>query len=392
MVQLSAKNQRKTRNKAPAAATVSKKAAVPSGDLDISAFIEEQELEIDPEVAELLANPASATAKKGGKKKSRKPPPPDSQDEEEEDAPEAVVVEGTEAGTVVEMDSDDEAELAAYLKMTKSEGVEDEESDNDLVEKIYANNTTALLSRLEDIRIDQPGFKVPWIETMAVTSPAPLDLAPADVQDDLKRELAFYKQALHAAEEGRKRVRAAKVPFSRPDDFFAEMVKSDEHMARVRQRLLDEAASIQASEKARKQRDLKKFGKKVQQEKLAERVKTKKSEIEKVKVARKKHASSDNSREDADDEFGIELESSTPSRSGGGGGVNQKRKRRDEKFGFGGSKRHKKTNDKASVDDMAGFSQKRMKSGAKPAARGKGKPMGSKPRLGKSRRQGGARK
>ncbi|KAJ3180233.1 rRNA-processing protein and EBNA1-binding protein ebp2 [Geranomyces variabilis] len=390
MARLNAKAQRKLGKKSTAAAF---KPTVPSGELDISAFIEEQQLEIDPEVAELLANPASSTAtKKGGKKKNKKPIIPESADEEEEDATaEPVFVEGTEEGTVVEMDSDDEAELAAYLKMTKSEGVENEESDNDLVEKIYANNTTALLSRLKDIRIDQPGFKVPWIETMSVTSLAPLDLAPADVQDDLKRELAFYKQALHAAEEGRRRVRAAKVPFSRPDDFFAEMVKSDEHMARVRQRLLDEAASIQASEKARKQRDLKKFGKKVQQEKLAERVKNKKSEIEKVKVARKKHASSDNSREDADDEFGIELDSSssTPSR---GGGPNPKRKRRDEKFGFGGSKRHKKTNDKTSVDDMAGFSQKRMKSGAKPAAKGKGKPMGSKPRLGKSRRQGGARK
>ena len=51
---------------------------------------------------------------------------------------------------------------------------------------------------------------------------------------------------------------AAGVPFSRPDDFFAEMIKSDEHMAKVRQRLLDEAASMQAAERARKQRDLKK--------------------------------------------------------------------------------------------------------------------------------------
>jgi rRNA-processing protein EBP2 len=30
----------------------------------------------------------------------------------------------------------------------------------------------------------------------------------------------------------------AKVPISRPDDFFAEMLKSDEHMAKVKSRLL----------------------------------------------------------------------------------------------------------------------------------------------------------
>ncbi len=112
-----------------------------------------------------------------------------------------------------------------------------------------------MLSRLEDIRLD-PTF--PWVEILADTTPEPCSLSKDDVHDDLKRELTFYQQALTTAVEGRRQIKAAGVAFSRPDDYFAEMIKSDEHMAKIRQRLLDEAQSLKASELARKQRDAKK--------------------------------------------------------------------------------------------------------------------------------------
>jgi len=54
-------------------------------------------------------------------------------------------------------------------------------------------------------------------------------------------------------------------------------------MERVRQRLLDESAGIKASEEAKRQRELKKFGKKVQVEKTLERQKSKKDLQERVK-------------------------------------------------------------------------------------------------------------
>lgn len=74
--------------------------------------------------------------------------------------------------------------------------------------------------------------KLPWIETMSVTSSKPIEIP--DIQDDMARELAFYQQALEGATIGRTKVLEAGVPFSRPDDYFAEMVKSDEHMAKVK--------------------------------------------------------------------------------------------------------------------------------------------------------------
>lgn len=54
-------------------------------------------------------------------------------------------------------------------------------------------------------------------------------------------------------------------------------------MERIRQRLLDESASIKASEDAKRMRHLKKFGKQVQVSKIQERQKAKKQLEAKVK-------------------------------------------------------------------------------------------------------------
>lgn len=54
-------------------------------------------------------------------------------------------------------------------------------------------------------------------------------------------------------------------------------------MERIRQRLLNESASIKKSEEKRKEREGKKFGKQVQIEKLKEREKSKKEMEERLK-------------------------------------------------------------------------------------------------------------
>lgn len=221
-----------------------------------------------------------------------------------------------------------------------------------------------MLSRLEDIRLS-PSF--PWIETLLIVSKEPCDLNGEQVHDDLKRELSFYKQALAAAEEGKRRILAAGVPFSRPDDYFAEMIKSDEHMARIRQRLLDEAQSIQASELARKQREAKKFGKKVQIEKQLERERQRKQELEKIKMARKKQDSTQNedgfdvSIGDDDVSKASHKKSSQQNKKKMGHSKNSKRVHKDKKFGFGGPKRNQKSNTAKSTDDLSSFNVKKMK-------------------------------
>jgi len=54
-----------------------------------------------------------------------------------------------------------------------------------------------------------------------------------DVHNDFKRETLFYEQAKEAVMQAMARLHADGVTTKRPDDYFAEMAKKDDHMKRV---------------------------------------------------------------------------------------------------------------------------------------------------------------
>jgi rRNA-processing protein EBP2 len=181
------------------------------------------------------------------------------------------------------------------------EGAEEEEDEDDIPlsdieslasedrgdiiphQRLTINNTTALTAALK--RIQLPYSKLAFSEHMAVVTDEPVDIP--DVEDDLNRELAFYKQSLSAVKDARAKLKKEGAPFSRPADYFAEMVKSDEHMGKIKKKLVDDAAGKKAAAEARKQRDLKKFGKQVQVAKMQERAKEKKDTIEKINLLKR---------------------------------------------------------------------------------------------------------
>ena len=198
----------------------------------------------------------------------------DEEDEEEED---------------VEEDEDEEEEDEEDIPISDLEDLPEEDRE-DLVPhtRLTINNTTALLASLHRIAITTDGT-VPFATHQCVVNSgaAPTADGIEDVQDDLGRELAFYGQSLAAARRGRALLRAEGVPFSRPTDYFAEMVKDDGHMERVKAKLIEEASAKKASAEARKLRDLKKFGKQVQVAKLQERQKEKRDTLEKIKTLKR---------------------------------------------------------------------------------------------------------
>ena len=69
-----------------------------------------------------------------------------------------------------------------------------------------------------------------------------------DVHDDLARELAFYNQGCAAAHEAIKRFSEQGAAWHRPADYYAESVKSDGHMAKVKQQLMYEQRLIEEAE------------------------------------------------------------------------------------------------------------------------------------------------
>ncbi|RWS03344.1 hypothetical protein B4U79_08978 [Dinothrombium tinctorium] len=252
-----------------------------------------------------------------------------------------------------------------------------------LVKKDFVNNVKALKSKLEQIKL-----KYDWVETLDIVN-APVDTTPdvkqqygdlklkinkkgfvADeekedkAQHDFKREILFYQQAQAAVLECIPRLQKLKIPTKRPEDYFAEMVKSDEHMQRIRTKLIAKQTAIERSEKARRLRQEKKMGKQIQREVLQKRQQEKKELMEKVKKFRKGETTLDFLNEPK--------KTSKPKKK-----LTKKAKYKNEKFGYGGVKKRSKYNTASSAADISGFRVHKHAS----------KPKIKKQRPGKRRRQ-----
>ncbi|KAL8136914.1 hypothetical protein V2J09_002915, partial [Rumex salicifolius] len=249
----------------------------------------------------------------------------------------------------------------------------DEEEDIKLAEpsKTAIYNREGLMDKLADIKWPD---NVDWVHKLSIDLDVDGD-KEVDVNDDLARELAFYTQALEGTRQAFGKLHSMGVPFLRPEDYYAEMVKSDNHMVKVKSKLLYEKKQIEEAEERRKSRESKRIAKEVQAEKQKEKVKDKKQQIEAVKKWRKQRQQSGFSQTDKDEmnlpfEDGNVFErpgrkklgAAPGDRSGGKGrkpiGDKKRmnsREKRDSKFGYGGKKGMKKQNTSDTTSDLRGF-------------------------------------
>lgn len=150
----------------------------------------------------------------------------DQESESEEEEPKNVKM--AESAEAAEADgSDDDAS-----KEDEEEESDDEDDKAQRLTKNNHNNSKALTVVTAELAASHANL--PWAETFHVIPATPLpfgqldeDNNPLDIHDDLKREVAFYNSALEAVHDARTRCKEANIPFSRPDDFFAEMIKTD---------------------------------------------------------------------------------------------------------------------------------------------------------------------
>jgi len=258
------------------------------------------------------------------------------------------------------------------------------------VQKPQINNKIGLQEKVAELLIKLPsGTDLPWVETFALTTDEGSQVK--DVHDDLERETTFYQHALWASNEAHSRFDKFKIPYKRPIDYFAEMVKSDEHMEKMKGTLLTEKKRVEHIEERKKQKDIKKYSKQVQVAQNQEKQKKKKSDMTAVTKWRK-------SREkgSAPEEFPVELleeESKVVSKkrkatSQSRGTTNKQIK--DKKYGFGGRKRGAKGNTAETASDMSAFNigkNKKVDRDLKSRLPSKGKKQFNKKRPGKSKRQ-----
>lgn len=262
------------------------------------------------------------------------------------------------------MDEDDLSDVEEELE-SKSD------SEQELVplkepSKDVVYNEDGLLEKLEDIAWPE---NVDWMHKLTIDHEQAADI---DVEDDLAREMAFYTQALDGTRKAFAKLQSIGLPFLRPPDYYAEMVKSDTHMLKVKSKLLVEKKKIEEAEERKKAREAKKIAKEVQAQKNKERAKRKKEDIESVKKWRKQRQQSGFAKgKDEDPGFnfdeGNSFERSKKKRPGvapgdrSGGfkkqGWNKKRDHRESKFGHGGRKGMKKQNTAESTNDFKNFNK-----------------------------------
>ncbi|XP_018549523.2 LOW QUALITY PROTEIN: probable rRNA-processing protein EBP2 [Lates calcarifer] len=252
--------------------------------------------------------------------------------------------------------------------------------------KKLVNNVEGLKQCLADFRKD-----LPWVERLDLTNlPAEDIIFQADgkvpsqtngelnADDDFQREMFFYRQAQATVLEALPLLNKHGIATRRPDDYFAEMAKSDQHMQKIRKKLISKQMILEKSEKAKKLREQRKFGKKVQIEVIQKRQKEKKAMMSAVKKYQK-------GMTDKLDFLEGDQKSGKDSAQGSKNALNKKgpsakRKYKDQKFGFGGKKSGKKWNTKDSYNDVSSFRAKVAHAkGGKGGKKGKGGKQNKRP-------------
>jgi len=255
--------------------------------------------------------------------------------------------------------SEEEEEEVDDEEHSDEEGDDDDDDDDENEEgkKVTYNDQDGMKAKLEQIKVN-----LDWVEHLEVTMKEQITLpatntnkeatvttgqAKEQAKDDFQREMLFYCQAQTAAREALSKLQGLAIPTQRPEDYFAEMVKSDVHMQKIRKKLLERKDKMELSEKAKRQRQLKKVGKKIQNEVLQKRQQEKKkmlSDVDRMKKGKSQKLYG------AGDDVAESFDVSTESKAQG-----KKRKRKDDKFGYGGRKRKMKKNSAGSTADMTSF-------------------------------------
>lgn len=254
-------------------------------------------------------------------------------------------------------------------------------------------------------KLDEMILELPWIERLDMTN----DLAPlapelavqierheqkrenmfkgnkkipyvtpeADpVLNDFKREILFHRQAQAAVQDGIIKLKELGIPTKRPDDYFAEMAKTDDHMQKIRKHLTAKQEGQQRSERVKQLRESRKMSKIIQRDTLEKKQADKSKMMNDLKAFRKGKLKNLDFLDD--DSKG----KNRPKKH-----LNKKRQEKEKKFGTGGKKRGFNKNTKESAMDTKEFSMKKNRAGVGSKAL-KSKKNNNKPnkRLGKSRR------
>jgi len=249
-------------------------------------------------------------------------------------------------------------------------------------------NIEALLEQKRkeiEYKVPEGAKRVPWVDTMSIDGQhsIPKDIGP---KDGVKLEGEFLKMAGDAVKEAYRRLQVMKIPCSRPDDFYAEMLRTDAMMYKVRARASEELRRIKVVEDRKKAQAAKKFAKRARSKKLEARAQEKRQSLAEIKEWQQQSKQDKKNADDQDLDTIINKQKRKGDDREGGQGKkgdakrNRKREFADKKFGFGGKKKRIRQNDADSTHDVnkSPWAKARGKGGKGGKGKGKGKGRGKR--------------
>ena len=163
----------------------------------------------------------------------------DDDDDDEEEEEES----NSDGGNENQEKIDDEKDIESGSDEDKSDDDSDrdeddaEETDEPLAKKAKMDDAESEVARSKALQFVTASLVAEkknwsWAETFHIMPSTALPFGgkgeeALNIHDDLKREVAFYDNALEAVLEAKEKCKKGGIRFTRPDDFFAEMVKTD---------------------------------------------------------------------------------------------------------------------------------------------------------------------
>ena len=151
-----------------------------------------------------------------------------------------------------EEDIENEKELAENYNYSNNnennnENENNSEIENDSIESI--NLEDEINEKIKDIKSDfnryftQKNAEIIWLEKPILISKEGID-QNINIDDDIKRELLIYNITKENAIKGLSKLKSLNEKINRPDDYFVEMLKSDEQMENVKKQIIREQTYI----------------------------------------------------------------------------------------------------------------------------------------------------
>ena len=193
-----------------------------------------------------------------GKKIKRQPKSFLQKEHEEDEEREAELIEQEKSKSKTSKILEENANIINNYEEQKENNSNEEDNNNSEEDIASINLVVEISEKINSIKNDVQKYydaknkKIDWLEFPVNISQSqiPQNLNP---DDDIKRELIFYNIAKENAIQGMIKLKQLGEKINRPDDYFVEMLKSDEQMMKVKKQIINEQQYIKKFE-AKKQK------------------------------------------------------------------------------------------------------------------------------------------